>query len=223
MSEPHVPNDSATSRRNFLRTAGTLAATAAASGTLGAAACAPIDRAPGNPASAAGGAARAHGFDRTQLNALGEVLLPGALGADGRAAAIAAFVEWVDGYEPVAEEMHGYGYADVRYLPADPAPAWRAQLTALDLLAQRTRGKEFAALDVPAREAIVTMALRDVRGDRLPPPLEASHIALALLAHWASSPDAWNRALGVEVSPGTCRPLADATRAPLPMAAGAKP
>jgi hypothetical protein len=60
----------------------------------------------------------------------------------------------------------------------------------------------------------------------LPSPLAARHIALALLAHWSASPDAWNLALGAQVSPGTCRKLDDALRAPLPLApadASAKP
>ncbi len=222
MNNPTRPSpDTSTSRRGFLKSAGSLAAGAAAAGSVavGIGACAPD--APIDSAVDQGGAPRlrVRGFDRSVLDPLGEVLLPASIGAEARTAAVSAFVAWVDGYEPVAEEMHGYGYADVRYLPPDPAPAWRAQLDGLNTLAARVHGKAFPLLDLARRESVVTMALRGVSGDRLPDPLRAPHIAIALLSHWASSAGAWNIALGAVVSPGTCRPLADAVRAPLPLAA----
>jgi hypothetical protein len=145
------------------------------------------------------------------------VVLPGEIGEAGRARAVDAFVAWIAGYEPVAERMHGYGYAEVRYLPSDPAPGWRAQLEGLDLLARRTRGRAFAALGAAERQALVEGALAGVAGDRLPAPLAAPHVALALLAHWASGPEAWNLAFGAEITPTSCRPLADAPRRPRPL------
>jgi len=198
-------------RRDFLKAAGLMVA---------AAACGPAaERAPA-PASGADApvaSPRTTGFDPDLLSALGTAVLPAALGAAGQRAAIAAFVAWCDGYQPVAEEMHGYGYADVRYLPADPAPAWRAQLDGLDLLAQHVHHTRFTSLDLATRQAVVAMALRDIPGDALPAPLDAGHIAVALLAHWASSPGAWDRALGAAVAPETCRPLADALKRPSPL------
>jgi len=219
MSVERKPSDSTTaSRRDFLRTAGTLAAGAASTAVLstGVAACAPTQREAAADGTVSAGS-RASGFDRAMLDALAEVMLPASIGVAARNDAVAAFVAWTEGYDPVAEEMHGYGYADVRYLPADPAPGWRAQLEALDTLAQRTRHKPFTQLDGQQREGVVSAALRSVRAERLPPPLSAPHIALALLSHWAASPGAWNLALGAQVSPGTCRPLGDAVRAPLPL------
>ena len=205
------PDDTTASpdRRAFLKAAGALAAGAA----TGAAA--------GCEAPAAGGASpsgAAPGFDRATLDALGEVVLPAELGPDGRRRAVADFVAWVDGYDPVAEEMHGYGYAEVRYLPPDPAPGWRAQLEGLDLLARRARRRAFAELPAAERRALVETALRGERGDRIPAPLAARHVALALLAHWAASPAAWDLACGARVGRGTCRPLAESPRKPLPLA-----
>lgn len=213
---------SETSRRTFLKTATSLAAGSATAGLVAStvAACAPT--ALGDTSAAHTVSARVTGFNRAQLDALGEVMLPASLGTSARVAAVAAFVAWIDAYEPVAEEMHGYGYADVRYLPPDPAPAWRAQLDALDLLARKLLGKTFVALDVKSRERIVAAALRTSRSDRLPSPLAASHIGLALLSHWASSPSAWNLALGVDVMPSSCRVLNDALRKPLPIAGKAR-
>lgn len=218
MSDESATTTPAT-RRAFLRTASLLAAGGAAAATAG---CDAVSsdpsshRTPGErPLDATTVATRGAALDGERLLALAEVMLPAALGADGIRRATDAFVAWIAGYDPVAEEMHGYGYAEVRYLPPDPLPGWRAQLDALELLSQRTRRKAFASLDAAGRSAIVTAALRRERGgDRLPAPLAASHVAIALVAHWASSPDAWNRALGASVSPSTCRPLAGATRDP---------
>ena len=210
---------SGASRRAFLRNAAILAAGTTAAASVGCDSLPGADGSAGADRARAGESTRSTGLTTGNLEALAEAVLPEALGVDGRHAATAAFVAWIDGYQPVAEEMHGYGYADVRYLPADPAPAWRAQLDALDLLAQQTRRASFASLPLPARREIVTMALRRERGgDRLPAPLAATHVAIALLSHWASGPAAWNLALGADVSPGVCRPLGDALRKPLPIA-----
>lgn len=205
-----------TSRRSFLKTAGALTAGVAAVGTA-ATGCAVKDPTASNATGQDNGAERVRGFDRVLLDAVATAVLPASLGAPGIRAATEAFVAWADGYEPVAEEMHGYGYADIRYLPADPSPAWRAQLTALDLLAHKHGTSGFSTLTVAQRQELLRAVLRDQRGDRLPAPLDANHIAIALLAHWSAGPDAWDTALGARVSPGICRTLGEATRKPLPV------
>jgi hypothetical protein len=196
-------------RRTFLKVAAVLTAGAATTG------CQLESHPPDAPSVSAN--ERVTGFDRVLLDALGDAVLPSELGARERDVAIGQFVAWADAYDPVAEEMHGYGYADVRYLPADPVPAWRAQLTALDLLSRKTKRLPFARLPLDAKRELLTTVLKGRLGDKLPAPLDASHIAIALLAHWASSPDAWDLALGVKVGTGTCRPLNDALRQPLPI------
>jgi hypothetical protein len=205
--------DTGPDRRDFIKSAGIL---------LAAAACTPGADADGKTGAASSeksdGGKRITRLNGASLDALGEAMLPSTLGMDGQRAAVAAFVAWCDGYEPVAEEMHGYGYADIRYLPADPVPAWRAQLDGLELLAQRLHGASFATIPVDQRRALVSRATRGARGDRLPSPLAASHVAIALLSHWASSPDAWNLALGVAVSPATCRSLDKVMDKPVPIA-----
>ena len=205
-----------TSRRSFLKTAGALTAGVATVGTAGTA-CGVKDPSASNATGQDNGAERVRGFDRVLLDAVATAVLPASIGVPGLRAATDAFVAWADGYEPVAEEMHGYGYADVRYLPADPSPAWRAQLTALDLLAHKQGTDGFSTLPLAQRQELLGAVLRDQRGDRLPVPLDANHVAIALLAHWSSGPDAWDRALGARVSPGVCRALGDATRKPLPI------
>jgi hypothetical protein len=204
-------NEGPSARRQFLKTAGVLAVGTAA---VGSTACQVKEPAQVDESSAA----LTLGFDRTLLDALAATVLPASLGAAGVRTATDRFVAWADGYDPVAEEMHGYGYSDIRYLPADPAPAWRAQLDALDALSRKSQRVSFARATTEQRTAVLAAALRDESGERLPTPLGARHIALALLAHWSASPDAWNLALGAQVSPGTCRVLDDARRAPLPLA-----
>jgi hypothetical protein len=203
------------SRRGFLKAAGAVAATAVA-GSTGVACSPPVEK---DARQSAFGASiqRQVGFDRPLLDSLGDAVLPDSLGAPGRLAAVDAFVEWVDGYEPVAEEMHGYGYADVRYLPADPAPGWRSQLDALDTLAKKTQHKPFVELDVAERRAVVATAITGARETAMPDALGASHVAIALLAHWAASPGAKDLALRAQVAPLTCRSLAGATGRPLPI------
>ncbi len=189
------------SRRTFFRTAGAIATGVAATSV----ACAPGETAD---------AGRTRGFDRSLLDPMAEVVLPASLGSPGRKEAVDAFIAWIDAYEPIAQEQLGYGYSDIRYTPPDPAPAWRAQLAALDVLATKMRRAHFAQLDPGARTEVLTVALGGERGERLPAPLHARHVAVALLAHWASSPGAWNLAFGAEVSPGACRPLEGATPKP---------
>jgi hypothetical protein len=196
-------------RRHFLKSATVLAAVAA---------CAPGRDATISTDSPHAQALRDADFSPVLLSALAEAVLPTALGAAGQRAAVTAFVAWCDGYEPVAEEMHGYGYADVRYLPADPVPAWRAQLDGLERLSQRVHHAPFASRSLADRQALVMQATRSVRGERLPSPLAASHIAIALVSHWASSPRTWDLALGVQVAPLTCRTLDGGVKKPLPIA-----
>ena len=208
------------SRRAFLKYAGVMAG-AVATTTLSGCEVVQLDskRVPKGDAPADTRTPRNSGFDRGVLDALAMVVLPDSIGFDAQRAAVGKFVAWIDGYDPVAEEMHGYGYADIRYLPPDPAPNWRAQLEALETLARKTRNSSFTALDTEARREVIAVALRRERlGERLPSPLGAPHIAVALLAHWASTPQAWNVAFGANVSPETCRPLADANHKPLPIA-----
>lgn len=219
MSDTSKPHDTcpapivSASRRGFLKAAGAVAAGAAAA-TVG---CAPSPSDQRGEGGEEGRASRDSGLDRQVLGALGDVMLPESLGEAGRAAAVTAFVAWVDGYDPVAQEMLGYGYSDIRYLPPDPAPMWRAQLDGLDLLARKMRQKPFAELDSVARRDVVTAALVGTSGERLPDPLGASHIAVALVAHWAGTPAAWDLALGAQIGAGTCRKLEGVSSKPLPI------
>ncbi len=206
------------SRRDFLARAALAAAGAALPAPLAAqhaaqeAAATPPARAPGAV------------LDPALLAALGDAVLPESLGAAGRRRAVAGFATWLARYEPVAEAMHGYGDAEVTYTPPDPAPGWQAQLRGVDTLARRSRRMGFAALSVAERRALLEVALRGHGGTRLPAnPLEATHVAVALLAHWAASTEATDLAHGARILAGECRGLAGVSRLPLPLAGEGRP
>lgn len=158
-------------------------------------------------------------LDAVLLAALGDTVLPESLGPAGRAAAVREFSSWIAAYAPVAEEMHGYGDAEITYTPPDPAPNWNAQLEGLDLFARHTRRRGFAALPVAARREIVQRQLASVRGAALPSdPLHATHVAVALLSYWATSTAAHDLAYGARILREECRGLGAVTRKPLPLA-----
>jgi hypothetical protein len=192
------------SRRTFLKQAAIATAAAAASGRS-------------NVAHAAQPPARA--LDPTLLAALGNIVLPESLGAAGRARAIHSFTQWLAGYKPVSEEMHGYGNQEITYTAADPAPGWNAQLEGIELLARRKHARGFAALDLATRRELVRSQLARQRGATLPSnPLAAPHVAISLLTHWANSSEATDLVYGVRIAKGNCRQLAESPRKPLPLA-----
>lgn len=141
------------------------------------------------------------------LLALGDAILPAELGTAGVTRAVAEFQQWIDGYQPGAEANHGYGTGKIERLTADPRPQWRTQLTAFDADARRNGAQSFAALPRDGRQALVRTALAAERGDSLPAPLAASHIALALLGHFYDSPAATDLCYEVQIGRQLCRPL----------------
>lgn len=150
----------------------------------------------------------------TLLEALGDAVLPSELGADGVARAAQEFQRWMDGYQPAAEANHGYGTGRIEQLPADPRPRWRSQLATLDANARRA-GPSFSALPRERRQALVRAALQNERGDGLPDPLLARHVALALLAHFYDSAAATDLCYDAQIGRQQCRPLSAQRQQPV--------
>lgn len=153
-------------------------------------------------------------FDAALLEALGAAVLPSELGEQGRAAALRRFGTWIAGYAPGAEINHPYPAAPVTRLPASPLPAWREQLHALDAAARTQSAGGFAALDVPARQALIAKALDGTKGPDLPLPADAPHVALGLMAHFFQSPQGTDLCYGVAIGKAMCRPLEELPNAP---------
>jgi hypothetical protein len=151
------------------------------------------------------------------LEALGDAVLPAELGPYGTTRAVTEFQQWMDGYRPGAESNHGYGTGRIDRVPADPRPRWRAQLAALDTEARRG-GAPFASLSRERRQAVVRTALADERGDSLPSPLAARHVAVALLAHFYDSPLATDMCYDAQIGRQQCRPLAAQAQQPVALA-----
>jgi hypothetical protein len=192
-------------RREFLKQASIAAAAAVASGSASGAQEQPR--------------AEPRALNAALLRALGDCVLPDSLGAAGRARAVRSFAGWLAGYRPVSEEMHGYGNQEITYTVSDPAPGWNAQLEGIDTLARRKYRRGFAALDVATRRELIRSQLARQRGSALPAnPLAATHVAIALLAHWADSSEATDLVYGVQIAKDRCRVLSDSPRKPLPLA-----
>ena len=198
-------------RREFLKRAAAIAAgTVVAAGDSGAQ----------QPAATQAATPARRALDTGTLAAVGDAVLPESLGAAGRTKAVRAFSTWIAAYQPVAEEMHGYGNAEITYTPADPAPGWNAQLEALDLLSRRKFRRGVAAIDTTKRRELIATQIGRA-GTRLPAnPLQAAHVAVALMAHWADSSDATDLVYAAKIGKGECRILADSPRKPLPLAGG---
>ena len=93
-------------------------------------------------------------------------------------------------------------------------PRWRSQLAALDADARRN-GPSFSALPRDRRQALVRGLLQNERGDALPNPLLARHVALALLAHFYDSPAATDLCYDAQIGRQQCRPLAAQQQQPV--------
>ncbi|HEU5217888.1 MAG TPA: hypothetical protein VFU23_04475, partial [Gemmatimonadales bacterium] len=155
--------------------------------------------------------------DPARLRALGVAVLPAELGASGVERAVAEFERWLAGYREGAELLHGYGTGDVHYAGPSPALKWSAQLADLDAAARKRHGASFATRSRAEREALVRAALGGISAGGLPQIDRAPHIALGLLAHFYSSAAAQDLCYRARIGKGTCRPLADSPRRPLPL------
>jgi hypothetical protein len=188
------------SRRTFLAS---LAAAAPLAGIVRRAHAAALERLQEDPAT---------------LTALAEVVLPAAaLGKKGITQAATTFREWGAGYHEGAELVHGYGTSRLRSTGPTPLTRWTKQLDDLDAAAQSAHGKPFGAIRLAERTALVRAALQGQRLDRLPGVADASHVALALLAHFYESPDAADLCYESQIGKNQCRPLAASRRKPLPL------
>lgn len=154
------------------------------------------------------------------LRALAEAVLPSELGAAGAAKVAGDFVRWMDGYKEGAELDHGYGTSALRFMRASPRPRWAAQLEQLGTRHAALGTRPFVQASIEERRAIVRDELKNERTDRMPAVAAAPHVAMALLAFYYGSPDAADLCYRAQIGRQTCRPLAQQSRKPLPLAGG---
>lgn len=151
------------------------------------------------------------------LDALAEAVLPQSLGRAGISAELKAFREWGVSYREGAEVLHGYGTSRLRSLGPTPLTKWTAQLDDLDARAQSKFQRAFRDLSVSDRADLVRTVLQGQRIDRMPSIADASHVSLALLAHFYDSSAANDLCYEAKIGKATCRPLSASTRKPLPL------
>lgn len=157
------------------------------------------------------------------LAAVASAVLPSDLGADGTAKAVREFTRWVSGYRAGAEVLHGYGTDELDSLPPLPLAKWRTQLAALDRAATSAHGRSFQALGIAERQGLIRQVVAGGRAAAgMPDIANAPHIAIALLSHFYSSPEATDLCYGVQIGPKQCRPLVHNSRQPLPLARGGR-
>jgi hypothetical protein len=162
-------------------------------------------------------------LDAAIVRGVADAVLPSELGNDGMATVSRAFTQWIGGYRPGVELVHPYGSTELRQTGASPIGRWRSQLAALDASAREKHGKAFPALTKDQRRELVTSSLGDERLSRLPDPLQASHVAMALLAWYFATPDAVDLCYNAKIGRNQCRPLVHSAREPLPLKNGGRP
>lgn len=163
----------------------------------------------------------AHGLDSAALRAVGDVVLPGELGRDGRARVIAGFLKWLDEYRAGADTDHGYGFPRLRRTPPSPAARYPRQLQALDEAARR-RGASFAASAPDVRRAIVEAAVAEAKVERLPRHPDGGHVATDLMGYYFASVEALDLCYRARIGRDTCRGLAGSDERPAPLDGGGR-
>ncbi len=153
--------------------------------------------------------------DPATLDALAEAVLPSELGRAGIRRAATAFREWGASYRENAELLHGYGTSRLRSTGPTPLTRWTTQLDDLEAQAQSKHQRRFRDLSVSDRAELVRAALEGQRLERMPPVGDASHVAIALLAHFYDSPAANDLCYTAQIGKSSCRPLSESPRKPL--------
>jgi hypothetical protein len=157
-------------------------------------------------------------LDSAIVRGIAEVVLPAELGNDGFARVSRAFTEWAAAYRQGVELVHPYGSTQLRQTSESPAPRWKSQLSALDRESRAKHQRGFAAITREQRRGLVMTAFASERATRLPDPVEANHVAMALMAWYFASPDAADLCYNARIGRNQCRPLVHSPRQPLPLA-----
>jgi hypothetical protein len=148
------------------------------------------------------------------LDALGVAILPSELGEAQARRVVTSFRRWLDGYKEGAELLHAYGASRLSFAGPTPATRWMPQLDALEASAKKAHARAFSAITIDQRRAIVRESLVAERGANVPAPDRATHIAMALLGYFYTSPQATDLCYMVAIGRNTCRPLSKSSGKP---------
>lgn len=156
------------------------------------------------------------GLEGKTLVPLAHVVLPSELGAARVDRAANQFAKWIAGYREGEETLHPYGSERLGKTGPSPVAKWKEQLRDLSTASENKYRRPFSTLQDIQRAGLVREALAGVQVNaRVPAPIAAPHVALALLAHFLESPDATNLAYNKTIDPKQCRPLAKSSSEPV--------
>jgi hypothetical protein len=159
------------------------------------------------------------GAEVAALRAIADVVLPRSLGADGRDAAVTAFVAWHRNYRESADRGHGYGSSTLSS-PTGPPPARRypPQFAALEAAARDRGAASFAALPRDARQAVVEAALdAPQRVTRLPARPTGANLVADFMGLFFNGAAAWDLCYDADIGRDRCRSLDGSDRRPAPL------
>jgi hypothetical protein len=156
--------------------------------------------------------------NRELVAAIGEVVLPTTLGADGRAKAVAAFAKWLDEYKAGVPMSYGYG-SQLKYEVVPPSPVLRypSHFTRLQELS-KAKGSVFTALSPADRKAVLESALREAKVTKLPERPDGQHVASDLLSHFYNSSDGNDFLFNASIRVSECRGLGTSADRPASIA-----
>jgi hypothetical protein len=150
------------------------------------------------------------------LSAIGEVVLPAAIGRDGREKAVSTFVAWIRNYREGADTGHSYGSSTLsRPTGASPAARYPAQFTALDDAARGQGAASFAALSVDRRRVVIEASLNTTPPvTRLPARPTGANLVADFMGLYFNSADAHDLCYQAEIRRDSCRTLEGSDQVP---------
>jgi len=161
--------------------------------------------------------AQAHTLSQGDLElvaAIGDIVLPSSLGADGRGKAVERFVQWLDGYKAGVRMGFGYGgQLKSQVVPPSPILRYPAQFRRLQELS-KAKGSTFTALATADRKAIVEAALIEANITKLPVRPDGRHVASDLMSHFYGSSDGNDFIFKAAIRASDCRGLGTSAQRP---------
>lgn len=158
------------------------------------------------------------------LGAIADVVLPDAIGRDGRERAVARFVAWVRNYREGADRGHGYGSSNLSApTGSSPAPRYPAQFAALDQAARDRGAESFARLGIDGRRAVIEAALNMPQPvTNMPARPNGANLVADFMGYYFSSSDAYDLAYNARIGRDTCSTLDDSDREPARLSGGGR-
>ncbi len=156
-------------------------------------------------------------LDETTLGPLAEAVLPDALGAEGRTAAILDFLGWVRNFQTGQDLENGYGHTRLARTGANPGTEYRAQLQALDASARGQHGRPFSGLDLAARRGLVADVFRSLKIKTIGERPTGRHVAADLMGHYFWSNEANDLCYEAAIGRDSCRSLEGSGDRPDPL------